>query len=155
MLREEPNDRFLRYSLAMEYRKEENHVRSLELFDQLASETPAYVPAFFMAGQQCVQMGEVERARTICAMASKRLVRKGITTPLLRCPNFFPAWSGWRVMASEKSDAIVLKVVAWSETSSIVTLLTRDFGRISAVAKGRDDSRVRSSLLLTFLPSVA
>ncbi len=64
MLREEPNDRFLRYSLAMEYRKEENHVRSLELFDQLASETPAYVPAFFMAGQQCVQMGEVERART-------------------------------------------------------------------------------------------
>lgn len=39
-------------------------------------------------------------------------------------------------MASEKSDAIVIKVFTWSETSCIATLLTRDFGRISAVAKG-------------------
>ena len=39
-------------------------------------------------------------------------------------------------MASEKTDAIVVRVVNWSETSCIVTLLTRDFGLISGLAKG-------------------
>ena len=37
---------------------------------------------------------------------------------------------------SEKTDALVLRLVEWSETSLIVTLLTRDFGKTSAVAKG-------------------
>ena len=39
-------------------------------------------------------------------------------------------------MASEKTDAIVVRLVNWSESSCILTLLTRDFGVISAVAKG-------------------
>jgi DNA repair protein RecO (recombination protein O) len=39
-------------------------------------------------------------------------------------------------MASEKSLAIVLRVVDFSETSCIVTLFTREFGKISALAKG-------------------
>ena len=39
-------------------------------------------------------------------------------------------------MASEQSTAIVLRLTEFSETSLIVTLLTRDLGRISAIAKG-------------------
>lgn len=39
-------------------------------------------------------------------------------------------------MASEKSLAIVLRVTEFSETSCIVNLMTRDFGRITAIAKG-------------------
>ncbi len=39
-------------------------------------------------------------------------------------------------MASEKSDAIVIRMIEFSETSLIVTLFTRNFGRISAIAKG-------------------
>ncbi|MEQ8785015.1 MAG: DNA repair protein RecO [Pirellulaceae bacterium] len=39
-------------------------------------------------------------------------------------------------MASEKSTAIVLRVIDFSETSCVVTLFTRDFGKISALAKG-------------------
>ncbi|MDA8744983.1 DNA repair protein RecO [Rubripirellula amarantea] len=39
-------------------------------------------------------------------------------------------------MAAEQSTAIVLRTVEFSETSLIVSLLTRDFGRISAIAKG-------------------
>ncbi len=39
-------------------------------------------------------------------------------------------------MATEKTDAIVLRVVEFSETSCVVTLFTRDFGKISALAKG-------------------
>lgn len=39
-------------------------------------------------------------------------------------------------MSSEKTLAIVLRVVEFSETSCIVTLMTRDFGKLSALAKG-------------------
>jgi len=39
-------------------------------------------------------------------------------------------------MASEKSRAIILRVIEFSETSCIVTLFTRDFGKIGALAKG-------------------
>ena len=39
-------------------------------------------------------------------------------------------------MSLEKSEAIVLRVVPWSETSMVVTLFTRDFGKISAIARG-------------------
>lgn len=39
-------------------------------------------------------------------------------------------------MDHEKSDAIVLRVVEYSETSCIVTLFTRTLGKVSAIAKG-------------------
>lgn len=39
-------------------------------------------------------------------------------------------------MSAEKSMAIVLKVVEFSETSLVTTLFTEDFGKISALAKG-------------------
>jgi DNA repair protein RecO (recombination protein O) len=39
-------------------------------------------------------------------------------------------------MAAEKATAIVLKVVEFSETSSVVTLFTREFGKIHGLAKG-------------------
>ena len=39
-------------------------------------------------------------------------------------------------MASEKTTAIVLRVIEFSETSVIATLMTRDFGKITAMAKG-------------------
>jgi DNA repair protein RecO (recombination protein O) len=39
-------------------------------------------------------------------------------------------------MSSEKTEAIVLKAVEFSETSAVVTLFTRDFGKVRALAKG-------------------
>jgi DNA repair protein RecO (recombination protein O) len=39
-------------------------------------------------------------------------------------------------MASEKSRAIVLKVIEFSETSCVLTLFTEDFGKVGALAKG-------------------
>lgn len=39
-------------------------------------------------------------------------------------------------MAAEKTLALVLKVVEFSESSCIVTLMTRDFGKIATLAKG-------------------
>ncbi len=43
---------------------------------------------------------------------------------------------GFFPMSTEKTDAIVLRVIDFSETSCIVTLFTRDFGKIGGIAKG-------------------
>jgi DNA repair protein RecO (recombination protein O) len=39
-------------------------------------------------------------------------------------------------MSAEKTDGLILRVTDFSETSRIVVLFTREFGKISAVAKG-------------------
>ena len=39
-------------------------------------------------------------------------------------------------MASEKTEGLILRVTDFSETSRIVVLFTREFGKISALAKG-------------------
>lgn len=65
MLADEPNDTFLRYSLAMELSKEADHDASLELLASLQQDDPPYVPAFFMAGQQLAKLGRTDDARTV------------------------------------------------------------------------------------------
>lgn len=39
-------------------------------------------------------------------------------------------------MSLEQSEAIVLRTTAWSETSLVVSLYTREFGKLSLLAKG-------------------
>ena len=39
-------------------------------------------------------------------------------------------------MPLEKANAIVVRLVDFSETSQVVTLFTREFGKIGALAKG-------------------
>ncbi|MEO1524331.1 MAG: hypothetical protein AAFX06_02795 [Planctomycetota bacterium] len=64
MLAEDPGDTFLRYSLAMELRSEGEHDESLQKLAELTKDTPPYVPAFFMAAQQLVDLQRIDEART-------------------------------------------------------------------------------------------
>lgn len=64
MLAEDPKDVFLRYSLAMELRREGRHEDSIRGLRELSRETPPYVPAFFMAAQQLADLGRIDEART-------------------------------------------------------------------------------------------
>lgn len=65
MLADEPDDVFLRYSLALEKDKDGDHDDSLADLEQLTAESPPYVPAFFMAGQQLTRLDRIEEARAI------------------------------------------------------------------------------------------
>ena len=65
MLADDPRDTFLRYSLALELEKEGQHDSSLQKLSELTKETPAYVPAFFMAGQQLTKLQRIAEARDI------------------------------------------------------------------------------------------
>lgn len=65
MLAEDPQDTFLRYSLALELEKEGRHEESLEKLRDLADGDPPYVPAFFMAAQQLTKMNQIDQASAI------------------------------------------------------------------------------------------
>ena len=65
MLADDPSDTFLRYSLAMEHRSEGNHEESLRRLGELTKDEQPYVPAFFMAAQQLVDLSRINEARTM------------------------------------------------------------------------------------------
>ena len=64
MLADEPNDKFLRYSLALELDKEGEIEKSLDMFRDLISDDPPYVPAYFMAAQQQARIANVDVAKS-------------------------------------------------------------------------------------------
>jgi thioredoxin-like negative regulator of GroEL len=63
MLADDPQDQFLRYSLAMELQNEGAHDRSLELLQGLMDDAKPYGAAFFAAAKQLVPLGRLEDAR--------------------------------------------------------------------------------------------
>ena len=64
MLREEPDDLFLKYALAMELDSQGQSERSLALYDELESRSPPHLPAIFRKAQLFVRLGQIDRARS-------------------------------------------------------------------------------------------
>jgi predicted Zn-dependent protease len=79
MLRDDPGDVFLRYSLALEMESAGESDGSLEILEALARETPAYVPAFHMAGRQLAALGRIEEARRALREGIEEARRQGNT----------------------------------------------------------------------------
>ncbi len=65
MLADDPQDVFLRYSLAMELAKEGDSEGSLARLAELRAESPPYVPAFFMAAQKLTELDRIDEARAV------------------------------------------------------------------------------------------
>jgi predicted Zn-dependent protease len=72
MLKEEPNDPFLCYGLAMELVGEGEDEEAVRRFQELLEVAPEYVPGYLQAGQALVRLGRYKEART--------LFSRGITT---------------------------------------------------------------------------
>lgn len=70
LLAEDPEDKFLRYSLAMEHRSGNDFDAAMQQFESLMGDSPPHVPAFFMAAQMLVEREDIEPARD--------LLRRGI-----------------------------------------------------------------------------
>lgn len=64
MLLDEPDDSFLRYSLALELRNAGRNEESLQRLSELTKDDPPHISAFFMAAQQLVELDRVTDART-------------------------------------------------------------------------------------------
>ena len=65
MLADDPNDTFLRYSLAMEQEKLGDFEASQQGLHSLMADEPPYVPAFFMLAQHLAGREQVEESRSI------------------------------------------------------------------------------------------
>lgn len=70
LLKDDPDDVFLRYSLALELEATPDWEAGLEILENLARATPPYVPAFHMAARSLIQRERVADAR--------RALREGI-----------------------------------------------------------------------------
>ena len=77
MLADDPGDTFLRYSLAMELRSEGDHEESLQRLAELTRDSPPYVPAYFMASQQLVDLSKIDEARTQLRTGIEEARRQG------------------------------------------------------------------------------
>jgi hypothetical protein len=65
MLKLEPEDQFLRYSVACEYDNEDRTDESLALFRGLMADQPPHVHAFFRGAQLLVKLDRIAEARTM------------------------------------------------------------------------------------------
>ena len=65
MLEAEPEDQFLRYSLATELDNEDRSEESLTLFRGLIADQPPHVHAFFRGAQLLVKLERIAEARTM------------------------------------------------------------------------------------------
>lgn len=63
MLREEPNDPFLRYGLAMEHVSAGDDAGAVRHFHDLVAAAPTYVPAYMQGGQALVRLNRIPEAR--------------------------------------------------------------------------------------------
>lgn len=63
LLRESPDDIFLRYSLALELENEGDWETGIDILQDLARGTPPYVPAYHMAGRHLAKHGRISEAR--------------------------------------------------------------------------------------------
>jgi predicted Zn-dependent protease len=63
LLRDDPDDVFLRYSLALELLGGDDWATGLDILEALARGTPPYVPAFHMAARHLVQRDRIDDAR--------------------------------------------------------------------------------------------
>lgn len=64
MLQDEPQDQFLRYSLACEYDNEDRTDESLALLQGLMSDSPPHVHSFLRGAQLLSKIGRIADART-------------------------------------------------------------------------------------------
>lgn len=70
LLKDDPDDVFLRYSLALELDGTDDWQAGLDMLEELARGTPPYVPAFHMAARNLLKRDRVDDAR--------RALREGI-----------------------------------------------------------------------------
>jgi Tfp pilus assembly protein PilF len=72
-----PQDSFLRYGLAMEYRNSGDLASALREFQALMDAEPDYCATYFHAGQTLERMGRRDEARAVYEKGIEATTRKG------------------------------------------------------------------------------
>ena len=65
ILKDSPNDSFLKHALALEYIKLNNDTDARQLFEELLSYEPGYVGSYYHLGKLLERVGETQQAIAI------------------------------------------------------------------------------------------
>lgn len=77
LLTRQPDDLFLLYALAMEYRKANNKSEALRYLDRVIAKDPLYCAAYQQAGQIHEEAGDIDSARKAYQSGMEAAGRKG------------------------------------------------------------------------------
>jgi tetratricopeptide (TPR) repeat protein len=77
MVAQNPGNSFVRYGLAMEYRRSGELEAALAEFRSLLAADPNYVPAYFHGGQTLERLGRADDAREIYKKGVEAAARAG------------------------------------------------------------------------------
>lgn len=62
--RNDPDDPFNLYALALEYQKSDRH-KALGIFNDLVTHHEKYIPTYYHFGKLCIEVGDQEKAKMI------------------------------------------------------------------------------------------
>lgn len=65
MLKTDPNDSFLSYALGLEYEKEGDIKKAIDVIEKLTQTDPDYLGAYYKLGQLYEAMDQMDKAREI------------------------------------------------------------------------------------------
>ncbi|SFF11637.1 Tetratricopeptide repeat-containing protein [Chitinophaga sp. CF118] len=65
ILKDSPDDSFLKHALALEYIKLNNDTDARQLFEELLSHEPGYVGSYYHLGKLLERVGETEQAISV------------------------------------------------------------------------------------------
>jgi tetratricopeptide (TPR) repeat protein len=77
MVAQNPNDSFLRYGLAMEYKNAGSLAEAMGAFQDLMAVNPDYSAAYFHGGQVLEKLGKLDEARHLYQQGIEVTTRKG------------------------------------------------------------------------------
>jgi Tfp pilus assembly protein PilF len=77
MVRQDPNNTFARYGLAMEYANSGDWAQAVVEFRTLLQHDENYAAAYYHAGQALEKMGKLEQARAMYEQGIEASTRKG------------------------------------------------------------------------------
>ena len=77
MVREDPNNTFARYGLAMEHAKSGEYNEAIAEFRILLQHDESYAAAYFHGGQAHEKLGQIEEARALYEKGIEVTTRKG------------------------------------------------------------------------------
>lgn len=77
MLAQDPNNTFVRYGLAMEYKNSGSLELAVEEFNGLLTVNPAYSAAYFHGGQALEGLGRLEDARSMYESGIEATTKNG------------------------------------------------------------------------------
>jgi Tfp pilus assembly protein PilF len=77
LLRQDPNDSFTRYALALEYAGANDSGRAMTLLEDLMRSDPSYVPAYQHLGYLYEKLGRREEAVTVLKLGMQIAAQQG------------------------------------------------------------------------------